>query len=142
MTIATPPRYGPVSLQTHATLDVVLLGILFVSPWLFGYSQHQGATLLAVGFPVLGMGLNFITDYPVGLWRKLPMKWHRMAELTSPPVTIGVPWVFFSDAGAFPWVATVLGVAIFISAVFTRPLPGVRAVASSQLLEQARRLRG
>lgn len=122
MTTTAPTRYAPVSLSTHAWLDVVLLGILFVSPWLFGYSQHRGATLLAVGFSILGMGLNFITDYPVGLWRKLPMKWHRMVELTSPPITIVVPWVFFRDAGAFPWVATVLGVAILVSAVLTRPV--------------------
>ena len=115
-------RYGPVSLKTHAILDVVLLGILFVSPWVLGYSQHQGATLLAVGFSILGMGLNFVTDYPVGLWRNLPMKWHRMVELTSPPITIVVPWVFFRDAGVFPWVASVLGLAILVSSVLTRPL--------------------
>lgn len=122
MTTTAPVRYAPVSLQVHAALDVILLGILFVSPWVFSYSQHQGATILAVGFAILGMGLNFITDYPVGLWRKLPMKWHRMVELTSPPITIVVPWVFFRDAGAFPWVASVLGVAILISTLLTRPV--------------------
>jgi hypothetical protein len=121
MTIADPARYAPISLKQHAVLDVILLGILFVSPWVFGYSQHQGATMLAVGFAILGMGLNFITDYPVGLWRKLPMKWHRMVELTSPPITIVVPWVFFRDAGVFPWVASVLGVAILVSTMLTRP---------------------
>jgi hypothetical protein len=122
VTTASPTRYAPISLATHATLDVVLLGILFVSPWVFGYAHHKGATMLAVGFPILGMGLNFITDYPVGLWRKLPMKWHRLVELTSPPITIVVPWVFFRDAGAFPWVASVLGLAILISAMLTRPV--------------------
>lgn len=123
MNTASPTRYAPVSLQLHAALDVILLGILFISPWVFGYSQHKAATTLAVGFAILGMGLNFITDYPVGLWRKLPMKWHRMVELTSPPVTIVVPWVFFRDAGAFPWVASVLGLAILISTLLTRPVP-------------------
>ena len=122
MTTTSPTRYGPVSLRTHAALDVILLGLLFVSPWLLGYTQHEGATVLAVGFPIVGMGLNFVTDYPVGLWRKLPMKWHRMVELTSPPLTIVVPWVFFRDAGAFPWVASSLGLAILISAILTRPL--------------------
>jgi uncharacterized membrane protein len=122
MTRTAPLRYAPISLTTHAVLDVVLLGILCVSPWLFGYAQHQGATWLAVGFSILGMGLNFVTDYPVGLWRKLPMKWHRMVEMTSPPITIVVPWVFFRDAGAFPWVATVLGLAILSSTMLTRPV--------------------
>jgi uncharacterized membrane protein len=122
MTDRSTVRYAPVSLPVHALLDVVLLGLLAASPWLFGYSQHEAATMFAVGFAILGMGLNFITDYPVGLWRKLPMKWHRMVELTSPPMTIGVPWIFFSDAGAFPWVATTLGVAILASAALTRPV--------------------
>ncbi|MBU3739234.1 MAG: hypothetical protein FGM55_09820 [Rhodoferax sp.] len=123
MAIHAPVPHAPISLRVHATLDGLLLGILFVSPWVFGYSQHQGATALAVGFSVLAMGLNFVTDYPLGLWRKLPMKWHRMAELTSPPVTIAVPWLFFRDAGAFPWVASVLGLAILVSTILTRPTP-------------------
>lgn len=114
--------HAPISLKTHAVLDVLLLGILAVSPWVFGYAQHEGARLLAVGFAVLGMVLNFITDYPVGLWKKLPMKWHRMVELTSPPITIVVPWVFFRDAGAFPWVASALGLTILFSAMLTRPV--------------------
>lgn len=119
----TAPRYGPIPLSVHAAADVVLLGLLAVSPWVLGYTQHTTATALAVGFAVAGMGLNFMTDYPVGLWRKLPMKWHRLAELASPPLTIVAPWVLFSDAGAFPWVATVLGLANFTCAWLTRPLP-------------------
>lgn len=122
MTTNAQTRYAPIALSVHAALDVLLLGLLFVSPWVFSYSQHHGATLLAVGFSVLGMGLNFVTDYPVGLWRKLPMKWHRLVELTSPPVTIVLPWVLFRDAGAFPWVASALGVTILISALLTRPV--------------------
>ena len=117
------PRYGPVPLTVHAAMDVLLLGLLAVSPWVLGYSQHTTATAFAVGFAVVGMGMNFITDYPVGLWRKLPMKWHRLAELAAPPTTIVAPWVFLADAGAFPWVATVLGLLNFACAWWTRPLP-------------------
>ena len=77
----TTPRYGPIPLSVHAAADVVLLGLLAVSPWVLGYTQHTTATALAVGFAVAGMVQNFMTDYPVGLWRKPPMKWHRLAEL-------------------------------------------------------------
>jgi len=122
MTKSTFERYSPISLQAHATLDVILLGMLCVSPWVFSYAHYTVPTGLAVGFSILGMGLNFITDYPLGLWRKLPMKWHRLIEITSPPVTIGVPWLFFRDAGAFPWVATVLGVTLVGITTLTRPV--------------------
>lgn len=65
---------------------------------------------------------NFITDYPVGIWRKLPMRWPRTIELTSPPVRIVMPLVFFQGAGAFPYVASGLGMAILVSSLLTRPL--------------------
>lgn len=116
------PRHGPVPLPVHAAMDAILLGMLAVSPWVLGYAEHVLATAFAVGFAVMAMGMNFITDYPLGLWRKLPMKWHRLAELAAPPVTIVAPWVFFADAGAFPWVATVLGLANVSCAWWTRPL--------------------
>ena len=113
--------YAPIPLRTHARVDVAVLSFVLVSPWLLGYSQHGGATTMAVLCFVFGMGLNLATDYPVGLVRMLPMKFHRFMELTSPPITLGVPWMFFADAGAFPWVMTAAGIAVVANAALTRP---------------------
>jgi hypothetical protein len=114
--------YGPIELRTHAAIDVAALVFVLVSPWLLGYSEHRGATTMAVLCFVFGMGLNLVTDYPVGLLRKLPMKLHRFMELTSPPITLVVPWMYFADAGAFPWVMSFAGIAVVANALLTKPL--------------------
>jgi hypothetical protein len=112
--------YAPISLRTHALLDAVLLGFILVAPWLLGYTQHAGATQWSVALFFIGMGLNVVTDYPLGLLRKLPMKFHRMVEMTSPGIFIAIPWLFFRDAGAMPWAATAVGVGVLVNTLFTR----------------------
>ena len=113
-------RHAPISLQTHAILDAALLGLMLIAPWLFGYTQHAGTTQWSVALFFIGMGLNIVTDYPLGLIRKLPMKFHRMVEMTSPGIFILVPWLFFGDAGAMPWVATIVGVGVMVNTTLTR----------------------
>ena len=112
--------YAPSSLRTHALLDAVLLGFILVAPWLLGYSQHVGATQWSIALFFIGMGLNVVTDYPLGLLRKLPMKFHKMVEMTSPGIFIAIPWLFFRDAGAMPWAATAVGVGVLLNTLFTR----------------------
>ena len=112
--------YAPISLRTHALLDAVLLGFILVAPWLLGYSQHVGATRWSVALFFIGMGLNVVTDYPLGLLRKLPMKFHKMVEMTSPGIFIAIPWLFFRDAGAMPWAATAVGAGVLLNTLFTR----------------------
>ena len=114
------PAYGPISLRNHALLDAVLLGFILLAPWLLGYSHHVGATQWSVALLFIGMGLNIVTDYPLGLIRKLPMKFHKMVELTSPGLFIAIPWLFFRDAGAMPWAATAVGVGVLLNTLFTR----------------------
>lgn len=116
--------HAPLSLATHARIDAAVLTFVLVSPWLFGFSAHRGATIMAVACFVVGMGLNLVTDYPLGILKLIPMKLHRLAEITSPPMTLAVPWIFFADAGVFPWVMTVAGLAVLANTLLTRPIPG------------------
>jgi hypothetical protein len=116
--------YAPISLKLHAAGDLIALMFLLVSPWLLGFSQYSTATQYTVALVVIGMGLNFITDYPLGLFKKVPFKWHRLVELTSPAIFIGVPWYFFADAGLMPWVASAVGVGAVMNSLLTRPSGG------------------
>jgi hypothetical protein len=118
-----PGRHAPISLALHARIDVGVLVFVLVSPWLFGFSQHGGATIMAVCAFVVGMSLNLVTDYPAGILKLVPMKLHKMVEMTTPPMTLVVPWVFFADAGAFPWVMTAAGLVVIVNGLLTRPVP-------------------
>jgi len=115
-------NYGPVSLKMHATGDLITLSFLLISPWLLGFSHFTAATQYTVALFIIGMGLNFITDYPLGLFKKLPFKWHRLIELTSPPIFIIAPWYFFSEAGLMPWVASFVGIGAVLNSLLTKPI--------------------
>jgi hypothetical protein len=106
--------------QVHASIDIALVVFGFAAPWLFGYSHLRDATLYTLLVAFIGVALNAVTDYPAGLWRKLPFRWHRIIEYTSPVPFIVVPWLFYASAGAMPWVLTVLGILIVLNAVTVR----------------------
>jgi hypothetical protein len=115
--------YAPISLKTHAILDAILLGFILIAPWLLGYTEHAGATQWSVALFFIGMGLNLVTDYPLGIIRKLPMKFHRMVEMTSPGLFIAIPWLFFREAGAMPLAATAVGLGVLLNTLLTRQVP-------------------
>ncbi|HSG66482.1 MAG TPA: hypothetical protein VLD39_15845 [Gammaproteobacteria bacterium] len=119
--------YGPITLRLHAVNDLVGLAFLLASPWLLGFDEHASATRCTVALVVIGMSLNFVTDYPLGIVRKLPFKWHKLVELMSPPLFIVAPWIFFADAGAMPWVTSILGLLVIVNAALTRASAEVTA---------------
>lgn len=69
------------------------------------------------------MTLNLVTDYPLGLIKRVPFKRHKLIEPTSPPIFIGIPWYFFSDAGLMPWATSTIGVLALLNALLTQPRP-------------------
>ena len=111
----------PFPLSLHVALDYAFVVIGFAAPWVFGF-HYQGAalayTLLLAGF---GLGLNLVTAYPGGAWRVLSFRWHRFIEWAAPPAFIAVPWLFFAEAGAMPYVLSAIGDGIFVNASLTRP---------------------
>jgi hypothetical protein len=108
------------SVTAHAVLDVALVIIGFAGPFVLGFGQMTWPTAYCLGSAGFGLALNSITDYPVGIFRKLPFSLHRLVELSSPIPFVAVPWMYFADAGAMPWLMTGIGAAVFGNAVLTR----------------------
>jgi hypothetical protein len=115
-------KYGPISLSMHAINDLIGLVFLLFSPWLLGFNEYTDATNYTVVLFIIGMSLNIVTDYPLGIFKKLPFKWHKLVEFASPPLFIVIPWYFYPDAGNMPWVASIIGVLVLINAWFTKPI--------------------
>lgn len=116
-------RYAPISLRAHARIDAVLVVVGLAAPWVFGYSDHRLATLGTLALTAFGLGLNLVTDYPGGLWKRLPFRWHRVVEWTAPVPFSGLPWLAFPEAGAAPWFLSALGIAILLNSLLARPAP-------------------
>jgi hypothetical protein len=122
--------YGPFDLRRHVILDYSFIVLGLAAPWLFGYSEHMGATLYTLALTIFGLGMNAVTNYAGGLWKVLPFQWHRYVELAAPPPFIIVPWLFFAEAGAMPWFLSALGVAIPLNAALTRPIDSSAAASA------------
>lgn len=115
--------YRPVPIKLHVALDYLYVALGLAGPWLFGFSHHFGATAYTIALAIFGLALNVITDNPGGVWKVLPFKWHQYVEWAAPPPFIVVPWLFFPQAGAMPWLLTGIGVTILVSSALTRPVP-------------------
>jgi hypothetical protein len=116
-----PAQYGPINIKFHARLDNIFVIAGLLAPWALDFSHLKGATFYTVGLSLFGLGVNLATDYPTGMWKGIPFKWHRVIELLSPPPFIVLLWLFFADAGAVPWFLSAVGIGILLNAGFTRP---------------------
>lgn len=115
--------HGPIGLRLHAAIDVALVILGLAGPWALGYADEP----LALGYTLLaaagGLGLNLLTDYPVGVLKLLPLEWHRRIEMTSAVPFIIVPWLFLRAHAEMCWLLTAIGAVITLNALLTRPLP-------------------
>lgn len=105
-----------IGLRLHAAFDMLLVALGLIGPFALGYSHLIWPTLYTVGAALFGLGLSAVTDYPAGLWRRLPFALHRLIEWSAPLPFILVPWLLFAEAGAMPWFMTALGIAIVLNA--------------------------
>lgn len=120
-------KYAPIPLGAHAFFDVALVAIGLSGPFVLGFSNQFWPAAYTIGASLFGFALNAITDYPIGLWRKLPFAAHRLIEWTAPLPFVVVPWMYFADAGPMPWLMSAIGVAIFLNAAFTQARKPVAA---------------
>ena len=125
------------SLKRHVALDYALVGFGALAPWLFGFSHLPAATAYTLALVLLGAGLNVVTDYPGGVWKVLPFRWHRIIEWSSPGAFVLVPWLFFREAGAMPWAVSALGLAIVANATFASALTASRPAVAPEELDAA-----
>ena len=119
--MAVEGRYAPISVRAHACLDAIFVVIGLAAPWALRYGDHRLATLVTLALVAFGLGLNLVTAYPGGLWKRLPFRWHRTIEWTAPVPFAGLPWLLFPEAGAAPWFLSALGIAILLNSVLTSP---------------------
>ncbi len=101
----------------HAPLDYIVGAALIAAPWIFQFSEHAAATVVAV---VLGIGLigySVLTNYELGVWKVAPMAVHNLIDVVAGGLLAASPWLFgFADESANVWVphVTVGFAAVFL----------------------------
>lgn len=88
--------------RIHGVVDYVTGLLLIAAPWLFGFANGTAAQWVPVMLGVVAILQSLMTDYELGLIRRLPMPLHLVLDFLSGALLLVSPWLFgFSN---FVWV--------------------------------------
>jgi hypothetical protein len=100
-----------ISLKVHGILDYVTVAAFLAVPSIFGLSGTPA--YVAYGLAGVHFLMTALTDFPLGLLKVLPLKFHQIVETLVGPVIIASPWVLsFSDDATSRNIYIVAGILI------------------------------
>ncbi|TXK48645.1 hypothetical protein FVR03_08075 [Pontibacter qinzhouensis] len=106
----------------HGILDYVVGLLLIASPWLFNFAAGGAETWVPV---VIGLGVllqTILTDFELGLIKKIPMQSHLMMDFGIGVILAVSPWLFgFADHVYTPHV--IFGVFSILASLTTHRVP-------------------
>lgn len=106
----------------HGVVDYVVAALLLAAPWLLGFSRGGAETWVTVAFGVGVLLYSSVTDYEVGVWRRLAMPGHLGLDLFA-GVLLGLsPWLF-AFADTIRWPHLVIGLFSIVASLTTRAVP-------------------
>jgi hypothetical protein len=112
---------GPLPLNVHAALEPLIGAVLIASPWIFGFSDVDEATIACIVLGALVILTGAITDWRVSLIRLISIRTHFMADLTVALLLIVLPFILgFGDEGGPTRFMVIAGILEAIAALSTR----------------------
>lgn len=109
--------------RIHGVLDYLLGAALIAAPWLLGFAAGGAETWVPVGAGVLVIGYSLLTDYELGLLRRIGMPVHLYLDALLGVLLAVSPWLLgFDTAVWIPHVA--LGAVEVLTAAVTDTVPG------------------
>ena len=81
-----------ISTRTHGLLDYPVGILMLLAPTLWGIGDTPRVILMVVGVGILLM--SALTDYPLGVYRKIRFEAHRVIDILTAVLLIGAPWMF------------------------------------------------
>jgi hypothetical protein len=126
-----------ISTRLHGMLDYPLGVLLVAAPYLLGFEPGaRSAVPITVGILVLLASL--MTNYELGLFPLVPMRFHLGFDVVAGAVLALSPWLFgFAGQGWVPHL--VLGLVLVGAGLCTATVPRERAAAEIETAEERRR---
>lgn len=108
--------------RVHGLLDYLVGLLLIAAPWVFNFDRGGAETWVPVALGAGALVYSLLTDYELGVVRRIPMPAHLTLDLLSGIVLAASPWLF--GFSAFVWVPhLVLGVLEVGAALMTKTKP-------------------
>ncbi len=84
--------------KVHGVMDYIMGILLIASPWLFDFNRGGMETWIPVILGVGALVYTVMTDYELGLTRRLAIPTHLILDLVSGILLAASPWIFgFAD---------------------------------------------
>jgi hypothetical protein len=114
-------RRRTIPLALHGLFEYGEGVLTIVAPFLFGYSDSTGATLLSVVIGAAVLVLAVVTVSPAGISRTLPLASHVVLDYVLVVFYLSFPFIFsFSDNDTALAYFLIVGVAHLLMTVSTR----------------------
>ncbi len=89
--------------KKNGVFGLVVGIILIVSPWLLGFATNRSEMWIPIALGISAILYSIITDYEVGVFKILPIKFHLIVDTLSGILLASSPWLFgFSDKVYLP----------------------------------------
>jgi hypothetical protein len=111
--------------RTHGYLDYIVAVLLIAAPWVFGFYKGGAESWVPIGMGLLTIVYSLLTDYELGIYRKLNMSTHLTLDVISGILLALSPWLLdFADDIWLPHV--VVGVFEILAASTTKIVSGTK----------------
>lgn len=107
--------------RVHGMLDYLVPLTVAPLPWLLKFSNQKAATGALMGFEAGSVVYSTLTDYELGLARKIPMPMHLNLDIIAGVLMILSPWALrFSNRVWLPHV--LVGLSAIASGLLTQTI--------------------
>ena len=106
----------------HGVLDYLASGINLVIPGLLGLHEAPWSARVLRIDGAAGASYSLLTDYELGVFKRLPMPAHLTFDAAKGVFTVSSPWLFgFAHKGARYWLPHMLmGTADVLAAITSK----------------------
>ena len=109
--------------RVHGFLDYPVGVLLVALPWLAGFARGGAETWVLVLVGAGALLYSAVTDYELGVLRRLPMPTHLLLDGVAGAFLAASPWLFGFDQTV--WLPHLLaGLWIIVVATLTNTIPG------------------
>jgi hypothetical protein len=102
-------------------IEPLMAILLIASPWIFGFSDVDSATTLAVVIGAVMLAAGMLTRWRYSVAKLIPLKTHMAMDLAVGALLVLSPFIFgFSDEGGATRFMIIFGVIELVTALSTR----------------------
>jgi hypothetical protein len=111
--------------KLHGPVDYLVGVLLILAPWIFSYSDVDGAKWTSIVIGIIVLATAIMTNYELGLMRVIPMHVHLMLDAGVGLVLVVAPWIFwYADEDTNVWLPMVIiGLGEIAAAAMSNPWP-------------------